>query len=136
MTMQTDAPLERLSLQISASPARQLTRMDLDVDTPYQRGPVWTQEQRQNLVRSLLRGLPIPAIVLNDRANPDWVARNGHPLDTDTPYSAVIDGHGSASRRSGPGSPETSRFPRPGSRPTRWTPPWTPPTGCTSPSTA
>lgn len=51
MTMQTDAPLERLSLQISASPARQLTRMDLDVDTPYQRGPGGSRSRVGHQVR-------------------------------------------------------------------------------------
>lgn len=34
---------------------------------PYQRGSVWTDEQRRNLIKSLLEGLPIGAIFLNHR---------------------------------------------------------------------
>lgn len=35
-----------------------------DLDAPYQRGSVWTLEQRQALVKSLLMGLPIGAVVI------------------------------------------------------------------------
>lgn len=42
---------------------------DIDPNPPYQRGSVWTTDQRQALIRSMLIGLPIPAIVLGS-ANP------------------------------------------------------------------
>lgn len=36
-----------------------------DLDAPYQRGSVWTVEQRQALIKSLLMGLPIGAIIIS-----------------------------------------------------------------------
>lgn len=38
-----------------------------DFDAPYQRGSVWTEDQRVALVKSLLMGLPIGSVVLNHR---------------------------------------------------------------------
>lgn len=41
---------------------------------PYQRGDVWGTIRRRNFIRSLLMGVPIPSIVINDRMNADgWV---------------------------------------------------------------
>ncbi len=42
-------------------------RGDLDLDAPYQRGSVWAAERQRNLIRSLVIGLPIGAIFINDR---------------------------------------------------------------------
>lgn len=53
------------------------------LDAPYQRGPVWDICQKQNLVLSLLQGLPIGAIVTNVRP---W--NEEHP----EVYAAVVDG--------------------------------------------
>lgn len=53
----------------------------LDVDPPYQRQPVWGLERKQNLIRSLIIGLPIGAIFLNERG-----------YKPDAPHYAVIDG--------------------------------------------
>jgi hypothetical protein len=39
----------------------------LDLDPPYQRGHVWTPEQRVALVKTILQGLPFGAIFLNRR---------------------------------------------------------------------
>lgn len=36
-------------------------------DLPYQRGSVWDIEQKRAFLRSLLRGLPVPAVIVNDR---------------------------------------------------------------------
>lgn len=36
---------------------------------PYQRGDVWGTIRRRNFIRSLLMGVPIPSIVINDRMN-------------------------------------------------------------------
>jgi hypothetical protein len=72
MTKQTTAPLEELRLYATARNARDLANMVADglmtVDTPYQRGPVWTLDQRQALIRSFMQGIPVPAIVVNTRA--------------------------------------------------------------------
>lgn len=38
-----------------------------DLTPPYQRGSVWTLRQRQALIRSLLMGVPIGALVMNQR---------------------------------------------------------------------
>jgi hypothetical protein len=43
----------------------------LRLDAAYQRGSVWTIEQKRNLIRSVLEGIPLGAIYLN--------YREGHP---------------------------------------------------------
>lgn len=45
---------------------------DLYLDAPYQRGGVWGETRRRNLVYSLLVGIPIPAILINDRQSGGW----------------------------------------------------------------
>lgn len=42
------------------------------LDAPYQRGDVWGPKRRVNLIRSLLLGVPIPSIVVNDRGGAEW----------------------------------------------------------------
>lgn len=42
-------------------------RGQLDVNPPYQRGLVWGLTRKRNLVKSLLMGIPVPSIVINDR---------------------------------------------------------------------
>jgi hypothetical protein len=78
-----DGPLERLSLQSSNYALRHFTDADTRdwfvLDPEYQRGSVWGVERKQNLVRSLLMGLPIGAIAINKRD------------DTYRPY-AIVDG--------------------------------------------
>lgn len=49
-------------------PDEGLRRNDVfDFDAPYQRGAVWTEAQRVALIKSLLMGLPIGSVVLNNR---------------------------------------------------------------------
>jgi len=38
-----------------------------DLNPPYQRGSVWTLEQRQALIKSMLRQIPIGSVLVNDR---------------------------------------------------------------------
>jgi len=75
-TLQTTAPLEDLNSQKLNRPCRELARLvqegHLDVSPSYQRRSVWSQTQRVNLLASLMRGLPVPAIVMNDR----WARRS------------------------------------------------------------
>lgn len=61
--------LARLSLQgYNRSVEHVISRRErFDLTPPYQRGSVWGVERRQNLVKSLLMGLPIGTITLNDR---------------------------------------------------------------------
>lgn len=62
----------------------------LDLNPPYQRGDVWTTEQRVNLVRSLLLGVPVAALVLNRRgSNAAWKRSEGNPGEV---WYACIDG--------------------------------------------
>ena len=95
-SLQTAAPLPRYGLNASSRNAYGLTvvqRGDLQLDPPYQRGSVWTLDQRRLLIRSMMQELPVPAIVLNDRMRPEWEA-NEHPLDHDAnePFFAVVGG--------------------------------------------
>lgn len=56
----------------------------LELNPPYQRGDVWGTKRRINLIRSMLLGIPIPSIVVNDRMQGGWGGNNWH--------YAVIDG--------------------------------------------
>ena len=52
------------------------------LDPPYQRGDVWGPVRQRNLIRSILLGIPIPSVIINDR---------GGNFGEDYSY-AVIDG--------------------------------------------
>lgn len=56
----------------------------LELNPPYQRGTVWQVEQRQALFYSLLRGVPVGAVTVNDRFRANRRA-------SDAAY-AVVDG--------------------------------------------
>lgn len=92
MTEQTTQPLKNQRLQASNRQAMELVNLmregSIWPDAPYQRGLVWTERDRRNLIRSWLLGLPIPAIVLNNRMTPKWEQANG----LYDPRYAVIDG--------------------------------------------
>lgn len=91
MTEQTDKPLTHLSLSASNRSAREYVNLAAEgllwLDAPYQRGSVWTEAQQRGLVKSWKLGIPIPAVIVNDRNNPRWAERNGY----DARY-VVIDG--------------------------------------------
>lgn len=53
------------------------------MDTPYQRGVVWGRRRMQNLIHSLVLGVPIASVVFNDRLQAGWA---------DDLNFAVIDG--------------------------------------------
>lgn len=84
MTRQTPAPLTRVPLNTYNRPGvsmvEEIDRGRIDLNPPYQRGDVWTEDQRVALVRSLLTGVPMPSLVLGER-----------DLGSDVPY-VVIDG--------------------------------------------
>lgn len=61
----------------------------INMTPPYQRGDVWTVEQRRALIKSLLLGVPVAALVLNMRDNHDWRENEGDP---GLASYAVIDG--------------------------------------------
>lgn len=94
MTRQTTEPLYHMSLGATNRFAeffvRTVERGDMTLDAPYQRGLVWTDDQRIALVRSWMMGLPIPVVIINDRTHGAWV-RNVADEDLGPAY-AVIDG--------------------------------------------
>lgn len=100
MTLQTTAPLTHLTLATYNKAARDTAHTVInepdwiDTSPPYQRGAgKWTRDQQIALVRSWLTGLPVPAIILNDRTSPAWQAANGtNPNDTGVGLYAVVDG--------------------------------------------
>lgn len=69
-TLNFDGPLERLSLQPEAFNtlhwAHPSGRDVFVLDAPYQRGSVWDDDQRRNLMRSLLLQIPVGAIIYNE----------------------------------------------------------------------
>lgn len=96
-TWQSDAPLKNVSMDASQRSAREIARMaaegDVEVDTPYQRGSVWNNEQKVNLIRSMLLGVPIPSIIVNNRGTRNWEAANGwSAYEPDRSLYGVIDG--------------------------------------------
>lgn len=66
-----DGPLDRVGLQAMGRQVdhwvSDYSRTDIHLDAEYQRGSVWSVEQKQNLIRSLLMDLPIGSIVVNER---------------------------------------------------------------------
>src|SRR5690606_26217464 len=44
----------------------ELTNSDLNLTPSYQRGDVWTTNDRQALIESVLRGIPLPSIILRE----------------------------------------------------------------------
>ncbi|MFT4227202.1 DUF262 domain-containing protein [Micropruina sp.] len=47
-------------------PISELTNSDLNLTPSYQRGDVWTTNDRQALIESVLRGVPLPSIILRE----------------------------------------------------------------------
>ncbi len=97
MSRQTENPLEHISLNTTNRRARELARMVddgyLDLDPPYQRGTVWTEDQRVALVRSWKTGVPVPAVLVNDRANQWWRdANDGEDVRAVSAIYVMIDG--------------------------------------------
>lgn len=81
MTRQTTEPFEHLSLvptyRTMAGLLLMLDQGMLTLDPAYQRGDVWTEDQRVALMQSLIRGVPCGVVILSDRANPAWARAHG-----------------------------------------------------------
>jgi hypothetical protein len=63
---------------------------NFDMDQPYQRGVVWGLRRKQNLIKSMLMGIPIPAIVVNNRFGAGF-KHPGYDQDRLWAYS-IVDG--------------------------------------------
>ena len=61
-----------------------------DMDQPYQRGVVWGAKRKRNLIKSILMGVPVPAIVTNDRFSAGF-KHPGYSQDRNWQY-AIVDG--------------------------------------------
>lgn len=76
MNPTTPAPLQRLRLSQTARPVEVINYWrkseGLLINPPYQRGDVWGPIRKRNLIRSILLGIPIPSIIINDRASAGW----------------------------------------------------------------
>jgi hypothetical protein len=68
--------LERFRLSQTARPmdvfAHWKREGHLELSPPYQRGDVWGMIRRRNLIRSIMMGIPIPSIIINDRFSANW----------------------------------------------------------------
>ncbi|WP_331746880.1 DUF262 domain-containing protein (plasmid) [Streptomyces halstedii] len=98
MTRQTSSPLEHRNLRTSDRSPRELATsfrdtFGLDLAPAYQRGDMWTSDQRVALIRSWLTGTPTGVVILNDRTTPEWKDANGYdPTDRGEAMYACIDG--------------------------------------------
>lgn len=92
MTFQTSEPVRDQRMSISARTwgelIHQIQRGDTTYNLTYQRGAVWTNEQRVMLIFSILSGTPIPALIVNERPRSMWFDADRNQL----PIYAVIDG--------------------------------------------
>lgn len=83
-TRQTSEPIANRSMQASNRSAREIARIfsseDGEINPSYQRGSVWTDDQRVALVRSWLMGVPIPSIIINDRIFGLWPSDSSGPV--------------------------------------------------------
>lgn len=85
--------LTRLTLESANTALRTLVGdSEFLLDPPYQRGLVWGTERKRRLIRSLLMGIPVGTIIVNDRQKHyDAFLSAGHSLDEAYAMS-VIDG--------------------------------------------
>lgn len=94
MTWQTAEPIDHLSLAPTYREAygfvQHINEGALLLDPPYQRGSVWTEDQRVALVESWLRGLPAGVVILSDRSTGRWT--DGDPSETGLGIWACVDG--------------------------------------------
>ena len=68
--------IERLRLSATCRPLEIIRywhdERNLELSPPYQRGDVWGLIRQRNLIRSILLGIPIPSIIINDRFSANW----------------------------------------------------------------
>lgn len=74
--MSPNFPIKRLSLSQTNRPCDVILHWhrsnSMMLDAPYQRGDVWSDQRRVNLIKSILLGVPIPSIIINDRFSAGW----------------------------------------------------------------
>jgi len=91
MTRQTRTPLTYMPTTVSLWSIEEYTSRvrsgQMILDARYQRGSVWTLDQRLALMKSWLTGVPVAAAVLNTRTGPAWSSTEASGV-----HYAVIDG--------------------------------------------
>lgn len=96
MTLQTDRPLTHAGLSLTNRLADFFFHNHLKgrilLDPPYQRGSIWTVDQRRALIYSWLTGTPIPAVVINNRRGAGWYRGQSFEPGRLPPMYAVVDG--------------------------------------------
>ena len=97
MTRQTTQPLTRLPFNASSMPLTTLVdfinRGRIDLNPQYQRGDVWTTDQRIALVYSWLVGATVPSVTISDRSGNVWTDTENFDISkTSVGIWAVIDG--------------------------------------------
>jgi hypothetical protein len=87
-------PLKRLRLAQTSRPIDVIIHWKregyLELSPPYQRGDVWGPIRKRNLIRSLLTGVPIPSLIVNDRFSAGWGTEIS-VIDGKQRMTAVID---------------------------------------------
>lgn len=91
MTRQLATPIHRQSFspthRMAVDLYHQVENRRIVLDPPYQRGSVWTNDQRLDLMYSFLSGYPVGTLIFNDRMRGAWWKNGPH-----TVAYAVIDG--------------------------------------------
>lgn len=98
MTMQTSQPIQHIRMSTLNRQVYWLMHFEektdggvgLEMDQPYQRGHVWGLTRRRNLIRSMLLGVPIPSLVINNRFRAKF-SEPGYSRDRNWAYS-IVDG--------------------------------------------
>jgi hypothetical protein len=93
---QVNTPLPDYRLSASNRSAQEVAGTmfsQIDIEPSYQRGAVWVTGQRIALVKSWIMGVPIPAVILNNRDTPEWRTNEGDAVyQGEAPTWAVVDG--------------------------------------------
>jgi hypothetical protein len=69
LPMERTLPEHRLVAHYRPADWLLFRRDRLNLDAPYQRGSVWGLTRRQNLLKSMLMGLPVGSFLINDRGS-------------------------------------------------------------------
>jgi len=80
-------PLKPVSATTEVWPIYQFTHKKLNLTPSYQRGDVWTTSARQMLIESVLRGIPLPSVIL---LRPDQPGQPHEVVDGKQRLTAIL----------------------------------------------